>query len=186
MSGREFKVVLLGYQAVGKSSILHRYVKNTFDETQSSTIGAAFFSRTQKCKNGNIHKFLLWDTAGQERYAGLAPMYYRRAAAIIVVYDCTWESTLKEAERWIKEVKNYEPTALVALVANKCDLVDVVKRPPSAELVDIFCEASAKSNIGVSSLFENLADLFDKKEEISNSSPQRIELTENKETYCCS
>jgi Ras-related protein Rab-5C len=182
---RESKIVILGYQAVGKSSILSRYVKNTYSDMEESTIGAAFYSKTHRSDAGRTHRFQLWDTAGQERYAGLAPMYYRKSDAIIVVYDCTWKSTLKEAKRWIREVKNYEPSAIVALVANKCDLIENTPRPVIADSVDIFCKASAKKNVGISKLFEDIANLLDKKKENENSSPRRIELTPKKRNYYC-
>ena len=53
-----------------------------------STIGAAFFSQTVAVNDATV-KFEIWDTAGQERYHSLAPMYYRGAAAAIIVYDIT-------------------------------------------------------------------------------------------------
>lgn len=53
---------------------------------QESTIGAAFFSQTLAVNDATV-KFEIWDTAGQERYHSLAPMYYRGAAAAIIVYD---------------------------------------------------------------------------------------------------
>jgi Ras-related protein Rab-5C len=55
---------------------------------QESTIGAAFFSQTLAVNDETV-KFEIWDTAGQERYHSLAPMYYRGAAAAVVVYDIT-------------------------------------------------------------------------------------------------
>lgn len=56
--------------------------------SQESTIGAAFFSQTVSVNSATV-KFEIWDTAGQERYHSLAPMYYRGAAAAIIVYDIT-------------------------------------------------------------------------------------------------
>lgn len=55
---------------------------------QESTIGAAFFTQVLSLNEVTI-KFDIWDTAGQERYHSLAPMYYRGAAAAVVVYDIT-------------------------------------------------------------------------------------------------
>lgn len=55
---------------------------------QESTIGAAFFTQVLSLNEATI-KFDIWDTAGQERYHSLAPMYYRGAAAAVVVYDIT-------------------------------------------------------------------------------------------------
>lgn len=57
-------------------------------DVQESTIGAAFFTQVLSLNEATI-KFDIWDTAGQERYHSLAPMYYRGAAAAVVVYDIT-------------------------------------------------------------------------------------------------
>jgi len=84
----QFKLVLLGESAVGKSSLVLRFVKGQFHEYQESTIGAAFLTQTV-CLQDITVKFEIWDTAGQERYHSLAPMYYRGAQAAIVVYDIT-------------------------------------------------------------------------------------------------
>jgi Ras-related protein Rab-5C len=84
----QVKLVLLGEAAVGKSSLVLRFVNNEFQENKEPTIGAAFL--TQKCKlEDKIIKFEIWDTAGQERFHSLAPMYYRNAQAAIVAYDIT-------------------------------------------------------------------------------------------------
>ncbi|RLN42784.1 ras-related protein RABF2b-like [Panicum miliaceum] len=85
---RNAKLVLLGDVGAGKSSLVLRFVKGQFVEFQESTIGAAFFSQTLAVNDETV-KFEIWDTAGQERYHSLAPMYYRGAAAAIVVYDIT-------------------------------------------------------------------------------------------------
>uniref|UniRef100_A0A4W5JDV4 RAB5A, member RAS onco family n=1 Tax=Hucho hucho TaxID=62062 RepID=A0A4W5JDV4_9TELE len=88
----QFKLVLLGESAVGKSSLVLRFVKGQFHEFQESTIGAAFLTQTV-CLDDTTVKFEIWDTAGQERYHSLAPMYYRGAQAAIVVYDITNEAS---------------------------------------------------------------------------------------------
>ena len=84
----QFKLVLLGDSAVGKSSLVLRFVRGQFFEYQESTIGAAFLTQTVALNDTTV-KFEIWDTAGQERYHSFAPMYYRGAAAAIVVYDIT-------------------------------------------------------------------------------------------------
>ena len=80
--------MLLGDSAVGKSSLVLRFVRGQFFEYQESAIGAAFLTQTVALNDTTV-KFEIWDTAGQERYHSLAPMYYRGAAAAIVVYDIT-------------------------------------------------------------------------------------------------
>jgi len=100
----QFKLVLLGESAVGKSSLVLRFVKGQFHEFQESTIGAAFLTQTV-CLDDTTVKFEIWDTAGQERYHSLAPMYYRGAQAAIVVYDITNADTFERAKQWVKELQ---------------------------------------------------------------------------------
>ncbi|EOA90218.1 Vacuolar protein sorting-associated protein 21 [Exserohilum turcicum] len=116
------KLVLLGEAAVGKSSLVMRFVNNDFQENKEPTIGAAFL--TQKCNLPNrTIKFEIWDTAGQERFASLAPMYYRNAQAALVVYDITKPSSLTKAQHWVAELhRQASPGIVIALVGNKFDL----------------------------------------------------------------
>ncbi|KAF2183069.1 ras-domain-containing protein [Zopfia rhizophila CBS 207.26] len=116
------KLVLLGEAAVGKSSLVMRFVNNDFQENKEPTIGAAFL--TQKCNlPTRTIKFEIWDTAGQERFASLAPMYYRNAQAALVVYDITKPSSLTKAQHWVAELQRQaSPGIVIALVGNKLDL----------------------------------------------------------------
>ncbi|KAJ5644751.1 hypothetical protein N7507_010762 [Penicillium longicatenatum] len=118
------KLVLLGEAAVGKSSLVLRFVNNDFQENKEPTIGAAFL--TQKCTlPSRTIKFEIWDTAGQERFASLAPMYYRNAQAALVVYDVTKPSSLTKAKHWVAELQRQaSPGIVIALVGNKLDLTN--------------------------------------------------------------
>lgn len=118
------KLVLLGEAAVGKSSLVLRFVNNDFQENKEPTIGAAFL--TQKCPlPTRTIKFEIWDTAGQERFASLAPMYYRNAQAALVVYDLTKPSSLVKAKHWVAELQRQaSPGIVIALVGNKLDLAN--------------------------------------------------------------
>ncbi|GMK57736.1 hypothetical protein CspeluHIS016_0405700 [Cutaneotrichosporon spelunceum] len=129
----QVKLVLLGEAAVGKSSLVLRFVQNDFNENTSPTIGAAFL--TQKCRLENrVVKFEIWDTAGQERFHSLAPMYYRNAAAAVVVYDITKAASLEKAKAWVKELQRQaNPNIVIALVGNKLDLVEGDEPAPPAE-----------------------------------------------------
>lgn len=118
------KLVLLGEAAVGKSSLVLRFVSNDFQENKEPTIGAAFL--TQKCPLANrTIKFEIWDTAGQERFASLAPMYYRNAQSALVVYDVTKPASFVKARHWVNELKaQANKNIIIALVGNKVDLVN--------------------------------------------------------------
>ena len=111
----QFKLVLLGESAVGKSSLVLRFVKGQFHEFQESTIGAAFLTQTV-CLDDTTVKFEIWDTAGQERYHSLAPMYYRGAQAAIVVYDITNADTFARAKTWVRELQRQARLASIALL----------------------------------------------------------------------
>lgn len=176
----QFKLVLLGESAVGKSSIVQRFVKNSFDEFRESTIGAAFLTQSIKISNedissvdntlqidgddGIIVKFEIWDTAGQERYRSLASMYYRNAQAAVVVYDITQAESLDKAKYWIKELqKQANNSILIALVGNKIDLEEdrKVAKDDVTGLANEFnlltFEVSAKTGENVNELFKQIA-----------------------------
>ena len=62
----------------------------------------------------------IWDTAGQERYRSLAPMYYRGAAAAIVVFDLTSRDSFEGAKSWVKELqRRADPSVIISLAGNK-------------------------------------------------------------------
>eukprot|EP01084_Bolivina_argentea_P272811 464575_1 len=159
----QFKLVLLGDTSVGKSSIVIRFVKGQFSEYQESTIGAAFLTQTVPVQDCTV-KFEIWDTAGQERYHSLAPMYYRGAAAAIVVYDITSQESFHRAKSWVKELQRQgSPDVVIALAGNKIDREEEreVSAADAKQYADdntlYFIETSAKTNVNVRELFLAIA-----------------------------
>lgn len=157
------KLVLLGDMGAGKSSMVLRFVRGQFFEYQESTIGAAFFSQTLALNETTI-KFEIWDTAGQERYHSLAPMYYRGAAAAIVVYDVTSLDSFNRAKKWVQELQRQgNPNMVMTLAGNKADLTAKRKVEPeeaqayATENGLFFIETSAKTAQNVNELFYDIA-----------------------------
>ncbi|MQL73760.1 hypothetical protein Taro_006120 [Colocasia esculenta] len=152
------KLVLLGDAGAGKSSLVLRFVKNQFIEFQESTIGAAFFSQTLSVDDASV-KFDIWDTAGQERYHSLAPMYYRGAAAAIIVYDITNQASFDRAKKWVQELLvQGSPSTIMALAGNKADILDA-RRVSEAQRYALdngllFMETSAKTAMNQRSSFK--------------------------------
>ena len=134
----------------------------------AALLTAAFLTKTLPLDDMTI-KFEIWDTAGQERFASLAPMYYRGAAAAIVVYDITSEESLMVAKKWVGELRQKgSPGMVIALAGNKLDMA--VKRSVQTEDVQsyadeqglLFNEISAKQDIGVAEVFLGVAKALPK------------------------
>jgi Ras-related protein Rab-5C len=156
------KIVLLGDAAVGKSSIVLRLTKNSFSEYGESTIGAAYVTTSIETETAVV-KFELWDTAGQERYNALAPMFYRNAAAALIVYDITSRNSLDRAKRWVTEIQS-QPGTIIVLIGNKVDMENLRQIPKEvaeqyAQEAGVYhFEASAKTNTNIHEIFQYVAD----------------------------
>jgi len=160
-----FKLVLLGESAVGKSSLVLRFVRDQFDDYRESTIGAAFLTQTVTVDDQTTVKFEIWDTAGQERYKSLAPMYYRNANCAVVVYDITQAASLQKARSWIRELQRQaDPNILIYLCGNKLDLAANLRQVTQEEAQKyaeeeslMWGEASAKTGENVQNIFAEIA-----------------------------
>lgn len=119
----EAKVVILGSQGVGKTSLVHRYTSGQFAIASTpSTIGASFLTK-KLIVDGVKVRLQLWDTAGQERFRSMAPMYYRGSHAAVIVYDITSMSSFMDVRAWIEELKKNMTTDLIIhVVGAKVDL----------------------------------------------------------------
>ncbi|XP_065176192.1 ras-related protein Rab-22A-like isoform X2 [Sycon ciliatum] len=135
---REVKLCLLGDTGVGKTCLVLRFVTNTFNENSECTVGASFMTKSMVVDNKTI-KFHIWDTAGQERYRGLAPMYYRGAAAAILVYDITNKVPFEQAQHYADQIGAVfiETSALEATNVNEIFISICQKLPPAEETQNI-------------------------------------------------
>lgn len=191
------KLVLLGDQGVGKSSIALRYVRGEFTENSEATIGAAFLTQTTSVSNQTI-KFDIWDTAGQERYHSLAPMYYRGAQAAVIVYDITSKRSFNKAVEWVKELKQQANAQIVMVLAgNKADMASekrAVSREDASAFAEeqnlVFTESSAKTGMCVGDIFMAIAQTMVRQNGTqSPENPKGMKLgkkdTKKKEGPCC-
>lgn len=159
--GNQFKVVLLGDVAVGKTSLLNRYVYSTFSEAYQASIGMDFLSKTVAVGTQSV-KLRVWDTAGQEKFRSLIPAYVRDAAAAVLLYDSTDRSTFESVRKWTDELPN-KGQIVLALAANKVDLeprrtvTDEEGRAKADELQALYFPISAAKGTNVEALFTQIA-----------------------------
>ena len=160
----KFKILIIGDSAVGKTSLLLKYVDNFFPETHMATIGVEY-----KTKNIETSKYKvilhLWDTAGQERFKSITKSFFNNANGIVFVYDITSKESFDGVKNWIKDAEPYGKFESI-LCGNKIDLekkrevkIDSLKEYSLKKKIDVF-ETSAKTGAKVNEAFEKLVDLI--------------------------
>lgn len=162
----KYKLVFLGDQGVGKTSIITRFMYDTFDNTYELTIGIDFLSKTMYLEDRTV-RLQLWDTAGQERFRSLIPSYIRDSSVAVVTYDVTNRASFLNTSNWIEDVRSERgPDVVIMLVGNKTDLSD--RRQVSVEEGEskakdekvMFIETSAKAGYNIKALFRKLATVL--------------------------
>ncbi|CAK0901812.1 unnamed protein product [Prorocentrum cordatum] len=158
-----FKTIVVGGYSVGKSSLALRFVKGVFKQGIEPTIGATFMTQTVFLDDMKV-KLEIWDTAGQERYKSLAPIYFRGAAATIVVYDISNKASYDAARTWVQEIREEAQSTSVFLVGNKKDLGAQQRKTPRADAEKyaeeanlMYMETSAKTGENVDATFRKVA-----------------------------
>ena len=189
------KVVLVGESGVGKTSIVSRFTKDTFNADEISSSSAQFISKTIKINEQSI-KFDIWDTAGQERFRALAKIFYKDAKVIILVYDIISKESFECLKKyWYKESSENSTADIFFVVGNKSDLYeneqvsDEEGKKFAKEINAIFKLTSALSNTGIDRLFETIGKKIlnpnfneDDINDLSNSIPgkQNVNINKNK------
>ncbi|KAK4099290.1 ras-domain-containing protein, partial [Parathielavia hyrcaniae] len=184
---KKFKLVFLGEQSVGKTSLITRFMYDSFDNMYQATIGIDFLSKASESRaaRGEDSRFdttdtdqpwqtmyledrtvrlQLWDTAGQERFRSLIPSYIRDSSVAVVVYDISNAKSFQNTRKWIDDVRAERGNdVIIVLVGNKTDLND--KREVTTQQGEeeakrnnlMFVETSAKLGHNVKQLFKRIA-----------------------------
>jgi len=158
----EVKVIFIGDSGVGKTSLIQRMLKDTFNPSDPATVGFAF-EIYQFCNSENVtYKLRIWDTAGQERFRAITANYIRGAAIVVFVYSINDKSSFENIKFWDNTVAAIAPECFKILLGNKCDNIKggrVVEASDAKKLkeelgMDLFMETSAKNRDNVPKLLE--------------------------------
>ena len=128
----EYKVILIGNSAVGKTSLFKKLTTGQFSEKNISTIGMD--KRTLEVEiesNGKKPvEISLVDTAGQERFRAITKNYFKESDGILLLYDVTNTESFKNVEIWIESIheslgNHKDSKYVIFLIGNKIDLIGV-------------------------------------------------------------
>ncbi|OHT01720.1 small GTP-binding protein [Tritrichomonas foetus] len=187
-----FRVVTIGEESVGKTSITNRLVGDNFNPYEPGTIGANYQQYKEEI-DGNKVEIQIWDTAGQEKFKSLSPIYFRNAAAAVVVFSLTSKSSFSRLRDWIDSFTEIAGTnTIIFLAGNKTDLdsefevnIDEAKDWAQSHSYKMYL-TSAKTGDGIHELFSDLAkellrEKLAKNPQVKQESKLKISRTDN----CC-
>lgn len=146
------KIVLLGDAAVGKTSLIRRFVTNKFDDKYLSTMGTKVSEKTLMIKDeGGVKmnlKFLIWDFMGQKGFKKIERFGLRGTKGALIVYDISRSKTLKNIEKyWIPRLQEAAPDVPIVFLGNKIDLLPGIdKKSPEANATVDFQEMVNRYN----------------------------------------
>ena len=156
------KMVLVGESGVGKTSIIHRYLYNEYDDNRITTSSPEYKNKILEYPEYNKSiTFDIWDTAGQEAYRSVTRNFYINAAIGLMVYDIRVKDSFENIKTyWSEQLKEYgEENIILAIAGNKSDLFEDQKvsekevKKFAESIGAIFKLTSCKENIGINELF---------------------------------
>ena len=187
----EYKIITLGDCSVGKTSIIKRYITDTFDEDTAPTLGITHSFKILEVGHDSKIKLSIIDTNGQEKYKSLSVSYFRHADVVLFIFNLNEPKSFINIQEWINTYnKNNEKRAILRyLIGNKSDLEQRVEQ----NLIDEFTikndmqyiTTSAKSNSQINELFQQVGEeLFMEEKKklnttIKKKSSFRIHYTKN-------
>eukprot|EP01083_Nonionella_stella_P090046 251552_1 len=173
---RTMQILLIGDSGVGKTSLIRRYIHNTFRDNCPS-LGVDYMEKQEYLSDDSMMKLKIWDSAGQEKYHSLSSGYYRNGDCIILCYDMSDAQSFSNCDKWREQIKEHaKDDVIVILVGCKSDTIhhnreeyekkalDIINQKEWNQLNTVYCECSAKINDNVRNVFITVAELENKKQ----------------------
>lgn len=161
-----YKIVFLGEGAVGKTSLVGRYVYDSFEHDYLATIGTDIHVKMVNVDD-TVVKLVIWDIAGQDNFAQLRRAYYMNASAAFFVFDTTRPETIERVDDWLNALFTVTGKIPLVLLENKVDLEsaieeamkDAVKKKHGVPIIS----TSAKEDTNVEEAFREMTrDILEK------------------------
>mmetsp|Transcript_11637 Transcript_11637/g.19429 ORF Transcript_11637/g.19429 Transcript_11637/m.19429 type:complete len:217 (+) Transcript_11637:55-705(+) len=182
-----YKLLVVGDLGCGKTSIIHRYVSNTYSTKYRATIGVDFALKVLQWDDNTSVRLQLWDIAGQERFGHMTRVYYKEAVGAMVVFDVTRSGTFEAVRKWKEDLDSNlsspEHQLPCILLANKCDLA---QEPLDKDKMDAYVkengfigwfETSAKEDIGIKKAYNKMVEhILTNDPEINEKDPDAFQI----------
>jgi small GTP-binding protein len=152
-----YKVVMVGDFGVGKTSLVKRFVENSFSEEYLSTIGVSISK-----KNLQHSTIMLWDIEGHTEFKSIFKQYLLGAKGFIIVADIHRQNTLDSIKKHVELCHNVVKDAPICIALNKSDLEHTISNQEIEEFKSIsphiisVLKTSAKESEGVDEIFGSL------------------------------
>ena len=187
------KVVLIGGPSVGKTCLIQRFYKDTYNDISAPTIHANCIQKQISTNKGPVI-LEVWDTAGQEKFRSISPLFFRNALGCISVFDSTSEQSLSDAFDYINDFLDSSPDGKVVVCGNKVDLLTT--QPDDNELIrkaEEQCNienfplflASAKTGEGINEVFMSIATAITDSNTNEQQDSVKIKQKKNKDKKGC-
>ena len=195
----EYKIITLGDSSVGKTSIINRFINDTFDEELTPTIGIKHTFKTLEINNTKV-KLSVIDTNGQEKYRSLSVSYFRHADVVLFIFNLNEPLSFNNIQEWINvfnDNNNKKKVILKYLIGSKSDLEQRVEQNLIDEFANnnnmLYMATSAKTNNQINELFQKIGeDILEEEEKktnnmirTKNSSRILLKTKEKNRKKCC-
>jgi small GTP-binding protein len=164
----KLKILLCGPAAVGKTSLIHRFIKSKFATDYKLTVGVDILTKEVEYEPGKTATLSIWDIGGQERFSFIRTTFYKGASGVLLVFDLSRAETWGLIKNWRDEVTQFAGNVPFVLIGNKVDLIpeigEVIDRDECRRYAEeensVYIEASAKSGVNVDESFTKLTQLI--------------------------